>query len=104
MTPRTVFITGSSSGLGRGLALHYARAGATVHSVARREAELQALAAEAPAGRVVTVLVDVTDAERLVEAIHAAEAASGGALDLVIANAGVGIPGSARKMDWRSVR
>ena len=104
MTPRSVFITGASSGLGRGLALHYARAGATVHAVARRKPELQALAAEAPKGSVAPVVLDVTDTERLVEAIHAAEAASGGALDLVIANAGVGIPSSARKMDWRSVR
>ena len=81
MTPRSVLITGASSGLGRGLSLHYARAGATVHAVARRKPELQALAAEAPEGRVVPVVLDVTDTERLVEAIHGAEASSGGALD-----------------------
>src|SRR2546425_5323357 len=104
MTPRSVLITGASSGLGRGLALRYARAGATVHAVARREPELKSLAAEAPAGRVVPVALDVTDSERLVQAIHDAEAASGGALDLVIANAGVGLPSSARKMDWTSVK
>jgi short-subunit dehydrogenase len=104
MTPRSVFVTGASSGLGRGLSLHYARAGATVHAVARRKPELEALRAEAPDGRVVPVPLDVTDTEKLVEAIRAAEAASGGALDLVIANAGVGMPSSARKMDWRSVR
>jgi short-subunit dehydrogenase len=104
MTPRFVFITGASSGLGRGLSLHYARAGATVHAVARRKAELQALVAEAPEGRVRTVVVDVTDSEKLVEAIRAAESASGGALDLVIANAGVGGTTSARKMDWTSVK
>src|SRR6266851_3932547 len=90
MTPRTVFITGASSGLGRGLALHYARAGAAVHAVARRKAELDSLAAEAPEGRVLPVVLDVTDSEKLVAAIHRAEAADEGALDLVIANAGVG--------------
>ena len=104
MTPRSVFITGASSGLGRGLSLHYARAGATVHAAARRKSELEALAAEAPEGRVVPVVLDVTDADRLVRAIHDAESASGGALDLVIANAGVGSPSSARKMDWTSVK
>lgn len=104
MTPRSVFVTGASSGLGRGLSLHYARAGATVHAVARREAELESLAAEAPEGRLKPVILDVTDAERLVGAIHEAESASGGALDLVIANAGVGSPSSARKMDWTSVK
>src|SRR2546429_4959732 len=104
MTPRSVLITGASSGLGRGLSLHYARAGTTVHAVARRKPELQALAAEAPEGRVVPVVVDVTNTEKLVEAIHGAEASSGGALDLVIANAGVGIPSSARKIDWKAVK
>jgi NADP-dependent 3-hydroxy acid dehydrogenase YdfG len=104
MTPRSVFITGASSGLGRGLALHYARAGATVHAAARRERELESLAQEAPEGRIVPVKLDVTDADRLVRAIRDAESASGGALDLVIANAGIGSPSSARKMDWTSVK
>jgi short-subunit dehydrogenase len=100
MAARSVFITGASSGLGRGLSLHYARAGAAVHAVARRKAELQALVAEAPEGRIVPVVLDVTDSDALVAAIHRAEAAAGGALDLVIANAGVGATTHARKMDW----
>src|SRR5256885_8759445 len=104
MPPRSVFITGASSGLGRGLALHYAREGATVHAAARRGAEIEILAREAPPGHVVPVFLDVTDPERLVKAIRDAEAASGGALDLVIANAGTGVPTSARKMDWMKVR
>src|SRR5438105_13144800 len=98
--PKSVFITGASSGLGRGLALHYAQQGATVYAVARRRPELEALAAEAPAGRLVPVPLDVTDAEELVRSVRGAEAASGGALDLVIANAGVGWPTNARKMYW----
>jgi len=104
MSPRTVFITGASSGLGRGLSLHYARAGATVHAVARRKAELDALVAEAPEGRILPVVLDVIDSEKLVAAIHRAETAAGGALDLVIANAGVGAITSARKMDWTVVK
>jgi NADP-dependent 3-hydroxy acid dehydrogenase YdfG len=104
MTPRSVFITGASSGLGRGLSLHYARAGATVHAAARRERELTSLAEEAPEGRVVPVVLDVTDADRLVRAIHDAGSAFGGALDLVVANAGIGVPCSARKIDWTAVK
>jgi NADP-dependent 3-hydroxy acid dehydrogenase YdfG len=104
MPPKTVFITGASSGLGRGLALHYAASGATVHAAARREPELRKLAAEAPAGSIVPVPLDVQDHEALVAAIRAAEGASGGSLDLVIANAGIGKPTSARKMDWRVVQ
>ena len=104
MPAKTVFVTGASSGLGRGLALHYAREGKTVHAAARRKDELARLAAEAPAGSIVPVPLDVADSDALVAAIHRAEDASGGALDLVIANAGVGRPASARRMDWSVVR
>jgi len=96
MPPRSVFITGASSGLGRGLALHYAKEGATVHAAARRGAEIEVLAREAPPGHIVPVVLDVTDSERLVKAIRDAEAASGGALDLVIANAGTSVPTNGR--------
>ena len=58
MPPRSVFITGASSGLGRGLALHYAKEGATVHAAARRGAEIEILAREAPPGHVVPVVLD----------------------------------------------
>ena len=101
---KSVFITGASGGLGRGLALHYAKAGATVYAAARRKDELAKLASEAPKDRIVPVSLDVQDVDALVNAIHRAEEASGGALDLVIANAGVGKPSSARKMDWSVVR
>jgi short-subunit dehydrogenase len=104
MPPKSVFITGASSGLGRGLALHYASKGAIVHAAARRKDELTKLAAEAAPGTIVPLPLDVQDHEALVAAIHAAEAAAGGALDLIIANAGIGQPTSARKMDWKVVR
>jgi NADP-dependent 3-hydroxy acid dehydrogenase YdfG len=102
MAPKSVFITGASSGLGRGLALHYAKAGATVHAAARRKDELEKLASEAQG--VVAVPLDVRDSDALAAAIHRAEEQSGGALDLVIANAGVGRPTSARRMDWKAVK
>lgn len=93
-----LFITGASSGLGRGLALHYAKAGWTVHAAARRKDELDKLAAEAQ-GRVVPVVLDVRDHEKLAATIEAFDA-----LDLVIANAGIGMPTPARKLDWRKVQ
>jgi short-subunit dehydrogenase len=102
------FITGASSGLGRGLALHYARAGATVHAVARRLPELEQLAHDAAGsaapGRIVPVALDVRDAEALTAAVRAAEEQAGGALDLVVANAGVGGFTSGRQMEWRTVK
>src|SRR3954471_17217303 len=100
----SIFLTGASSGFGRGLALHYARQGSKVHAVARRRAQLDALAAEAPAGTIVPVELDVGDLDALVAAITAAEDASGGALDLVIANAGISEPCPATEMDWRKVQ
>ncbi|GEJ58975.1 SDR family NAD(P)-dependent oxidoreductase [Anaeromyxobacter diazotrophicus] len=106
--PKSVFITGASSGLGRGLALHYARAGATVHAAARRQEALAGLADEVARaslpGLIVPVALDVTDAEAQARAIAAAEEAAGGALDLVVANAGVGEPTPATRMDWRRVK
>jgi short-subunit dehydrogenase len=106
--PHSVLVTGASSGLGRGLALHYALAGATVHAVARRQPELDALAGEvkraAMPGRIVPLALDVTDAEAQARAIAAAEEEAGGALDLVIANAGIGEPTPGTAIEWRRVQ
>jgi short-subunit dehydrogenase len=105
MTFKTVFITGASSGLGRGLSLHYARAGATVFAAARRKEQLDSLAAEVKeGGRVVPMPLDVCDLEALAAAVHSAEGESGGALDLVVANAGVGEPTHGRNLDWSRVK
>jgi NADP-dependent 3-hydroxy acid dehydrogenase YdfG len=100
--PKSVFITGSSSGLGRGLALHYAKEGATVHAAARRKDELDKLAKESP--NIIPIQLDVQDTDALVLALRKAEQASGGALDMVIANAGIGQPTPARKIDWTVVK
>jgi short-subunit dehydrogenase len=88
-----VFITGASSGLGEGLARHYARAGATIGLCARREALLEELArtVETAGARAVIHAVDVSDTAQMQEAAASFATASGG-IDLVIANAGIGIP------------
>lgn len=105
MTFQNVFITGASSGLGRGLALHYANAGSTVFAAARRREQLETLVSEVKgAGKVVPVVLDVVDLEALEAAIKAAEAQSGGHLDLVIANAGTNAPTHGLSMDWRRVK
>ena len=97
---KTAFITGASGGLGQGLALHFAAEGWKVYAAARRKDELDKM----KSGNLVPVRLDVLDTDALVNAIHRAEDESGGALDLVIANAGIGQPTSARKMDWAVVK
>jgi short-subunit dehydrogenase len=86
-------ITGASSGIGRALAHVLAAEGARVGLVARREAELNALAAEVAAagGTAACAPADVTQREPTVAAIRQL-AAQLGPVDLLIANAGVGAP------------
>jgi short-subunit dehydrogenase len=85
---RSVFITGASSGIGAALARHFAAEGARVGLFARRQAELDALAAALPSGRAVTYAGDVRDAAALAAAA-ADFIGRFGAPDIVIANAGV---------------
>jgi len=86
--PRSVFVTGASSGIGAALARHYAAQGANVGLFARRQEALEALAAALPPGRVAAYAGDVRDAGALARA--AADFIERfGAPDVVIANAGI---------------
>lgn len=84
-----VFITGASSGIGCALAEHYASRGATLGLVARRSAELQALAARLP-GDTACYSLDVTDASALRAAADDFMTRYG-IPDIVIANAGISV-------------
>jgi short-subunit dehydrogenase len=88
-----VFITGASSGLGEGLALHYAVAGAVIGVCARRAPLLAELSRSIAArgARAVVYPVDVTDTQGIQKAAMEFVAECG-SVDLVIANAGIGIP------------
>lgn len=88
-----VFITGASSGLGEGLARHYAVPGATIGLCARRANLLADLARdiEAKGARAIVYAVDVAETAAMHEAAEQFIAACG-TVDLVIANAGIGIP------------
>jgi short-subunit dehydrogenase len=87
--PRSILITGASSGLGRALAVHYAAPGVTLALCGRDAVRLDDTAAVCRArGAVVEVRVlDVTDAGAV--AAWVAEADGRAPLDLVIANAGI---------------
>jgi len=98
---RTALVTGASSGLGRELALWFARQGVTVHAAARRLPDLERLAAEHP-DRIVPMQLDVANWDATLEAIRALDEQCGG-LDLVVANAGVGPLTDGRHLDWNDV-
>jgi short-subunit dehydrogenase len=83
-----VFLTGASSGLGEALALHYAAGGATLGLFARRETELQRIAASLAPATAVTYVGDVRDAETLQRSARDFIGRFG-TPDVVIANAGV---------------
>lgn len=87
--PRTILITGASSGIGEALARHYAREGVFLGLAGRDAARLAAVAeaCREAGAEVAAEVVDVTDGvatRRWIETIAAARP-----LDLVIANAGI---------------
>lgn len=90
--PRSIFITGASSGLGAAIAGEFARRGYAVAIAARRLERIEALAArlrELGAPLVLPLALDVTDFPSIDAALDRA-ARELGRLDIVVANAGVG--------------
>jgi short-subunit dehydrogenase len=104
MAPKTVFITGASSGIGRSLALTFAAKGAHVAVAARRTDDLDKLVREIEehGGRAKAYVVDVADPGAAAEAVRAADKDLG-ALEMVIANAGVGFYGHSATMKWEDI-
>jgi len=102
---RIALITGASSGLGAHFARLYAAAGAAVVIGARRAERVADLAAEIEAGggRALAVSLDVTDEASIIAAFDAAEAKFG-APDVVVANAGIVVPGRAIDLSAEGMR
>ncbi len=99
---KTVIVTGASSGIGRATAEAFLAAGWRVGLAARRQAELEAVAAD-HAGAYVMPL-DVTDAEA-VDGAFARFAEEAGRLDCLFNNAGIFLPAAPidriDPADWR---
>ena len=88
---KKVFITGASSGIGKALALAYAKRGYSVGLTARREDILQdvAQACEKLGGTPFVYRLDVQDAEKC-KSVADQFMAEAGSIDIAIANAGIG--------------
>lgn len=87
---KTALITGGNSGVGEATAVLFAREGANVIITARREQQLQEVAAkiEAEGGSVLAIRGDVSKPEDSVMLVSRAVQAFGG-LDILVNNAGV---------------
>ncbi len=97
--PTRVWITGASSGIGRAVALRYARNGAVVAASARSAEALAALAAAPEAGgRIRPYAVDVTDRAATIALVARIEAELG-PIELAILNAGTHEAVDARHFD-----
>ncbi|TFY74832.1 hypothetical protein EWM64_g9183 [Hericium alpestre] len=88
---KVVLITGASRGIGKELAILYAKAGASLVLSARNQKLLEEVKQEVlridPAAKVVSVVADVADIKQT-EAVVKAGVDRFGKLDVVIANAG----------------
>ncbi len=89
--PKSVLITGCSSGIGQTSAELLAQLGHTVYATARSLDSLSALRAriESTSGAISTAQLDVTDQESIEAALSAIRAIGAG-LDVVVNNAGYG--------------
>lgn len=100
---KSILITGCSSGFGYHGALHYARLGAkvfaTMRNLPRPEADELRAVATGEALDITVLALDVLSDEQVNRAVAEAERLAGGALDVVVNNAGIGMTGPVEVQD-----
>ena len=102
--PRSVVITGASSGIGLACALRLDRAGLRVFAGVRQEADAEALRRQA-SDRLIPLFLDVTLPESIAAARQAVEAATGSAgLQGLVNNAGVPLGGPLEFLSLDDIR
>ena len=87
--PRHIVITGATSGIGRAIAIHYAKPGIVLGLSGRDTGRLDEVSARCRelGAEVQSLLVDVTERATLMTALHSFD--SSWPVDLLVANAGV---------------
>lgn len=106
MNNRVALITGSSRGIGRGIALSLAEAGIDVvvnYRSSRQEAEEVVRAVHEAGRNAILCQADVSSRQAVEEMFMAAKDRFGH-IDIVVANAGINIPGKVVDVSWSDVR
>lgn len=108
LTGKSFLITGTSSGFGHIGALHYARLGArvfaTMRNLPRPEGEALIKAARDEKLDLHVLPLDVLSEEQVNAAVAEAEKRNGGALDVLVNNAGIFVTGPVEVQDLEATR
>ncbi|WP_374570129.1 3-oxoacyl-[acyl-carrier-protein] reductase [Phenylobacterium sp.] len=105
LTGKTALVTGATGGIGAEIAKALHAQGATVVLSGTRETVLEALAAEL-GDRAYAVAANLSEPAAVDGLVAAAEAASGGTVDILVANAGItkdGLLLRTKDEDWEAV-
>ena len=97
---KSIFITGAASGMGRATAVLFTKSGWFVGAFDIDQAGLEVLSKEIGAKNGLFSTLDVTDAAAFEAAMAAFGEATGGTLDLMFNNAGIGSGGLLDEQPW----
>ena len=91
MAPIRMFVTGGGRGIGRSIALRFAREGALVAVAARTSSQLDAVVAEVEAagGQAIAAQMNLRDHGSIEAAVYRAVDFFGGEMDVLVNNAGI---------------
>lgn len=108
MSGKSVLITGCSSGFGRLMAEDFARKGAkvfaTMRNLPRPEADELRKLAEAESLDLQVIEIDVTSDEQVAAGVAEAERIAGGAIDVLVNNAGISTAGPIEIQDMEATK